>query len=617
VTSSGRRARLAGLGVVACAIGMAAGVGASRVLFVGAGLLGCAIVFWAWRRTSPPARTVLVVALLARAVVFPLPPSLSDDGYRYLWDGYLTIAGVNPYAFVPSDPRLAGVAPEELLAEMNSPRYHSVYPPAAQAVFAVAAAASGGDWRAGWYVLKLLLVLIEGAGILLLVRMVGPGLALLYAWHPLAIMEVAGQGHLEGGLVGPLVLALAALGRGRPISAGAALAVGGWFKLWPFLLLPFTRSQRLGVLAAGAVVAALLALPFMAPYVLPNVGESLLLYSQHFEWNAAPYFLLKTAAWAVAGESLGPHVGGILQAFFLLSLPAVLLITRRRGWTTAQSWLAVAGLFIVTATTVHPWYLLGILVLLPLAAPASRGWTWHVGAWHALAAGSLATYLFYTHGDVSYLAAVWAGWGAWGALMGVAAVVALLPALMRRRGEDKWAWINNHVPAGARILDVGAGEGFVGEAASREGHQVTLADVIDFNRTDLPLLPVRDSRIPVASGGVDVAIVVFVLHHAEDPLALLKEVRRVTTGRVIVIESVAETAWDRWWLPGADRFFNRLRSDGAMRDQEGYLHFRSASGWRTMFGEAGLVSIAEEGRGGVFHRKRLFVLEPAGGTRTR
>ncbi|MGB3753446.1 MAG: glycosyltransferase 87 family protein, partial [Parerythrobacter sp.] len=251
----------------------------------------------AWlRSTTPSIRSVLVGAVLFRLVALPMLPSLSDDGYRYLWDGKVVVeAGVSPYALRPSDPQLRALQGSVEYGRMNSQGYYSVYPPVPQAGFALAAALGTlGDWRVGWWAWKLLMVLAEGVAILLLVRSSGPRLAALYAWSPLAVVEVAGQGHTEALVLLGLALALQ-VGRWSWPAASIGLTLAGGTKLYPFLWLPQAwRREGWRGIAASLCIVGFLAVPISAPGALGHIGESLGLFFGMFDEYAAPYLLLKS-----------------------------------------------------------------------------------------------------------------------------------------------------------------------------------------------------------------------------------------------------------------------------------------------------------------------------------
>ncbi len=111
-----------------------------------------------------------------------------------------------------------------------------------------------------------------------------------------------------------------------------------------------------------------------------------------------------------------------------------------------------------------------------------------------------------------------------------------------------------HIKRTDHVLDIGAGDCRVDELLQRKvGCQVTPVDVEDFNTTSLPLTMFDGTRLPFKDDSFDVSLVIFVLHHAQDPRAVLAEARRVTRRHVIVFEDVNTTTWDRWTFRGFHR----------------------------------------------------------------
>ncbi|MEP0545804.1 MAG: class I SAM-dependent methyltransferase [Rhodothermales bacterium] len=572
------------------------------------------LIGYAWKRDDVTTGEVLFFAALFRLAAFPLLPTLSDDGFRYVWDGWLQLMGLNPYLTIPAEVSSRVMDAPGLLGRLNSTPYYSVYPPSSQLVFLLGSFVGGSSWQSSWFAIKGIFVVIECTGIWALSRMVTARSLLLYAWHPLVLIEIAGQAHTEGGMVGFMLLALYFYRFGRPASAVAALTAAGWFKLYPLLLLPFLlrRAGWRHVWAAGAVTVAL-CFPYAAPSVLSNVAQSLDLYVRLFEFNAGPYFTLKTIGLAGAGADWSKALGPLLRYVFILGTICIFVVDRRSRRPIAWAWLAAVGLLWLTATTVHPWYLLSVLALIPLAIEKGTGPTasFVAAGWLWLSVASLGTYLLYTAGDRPYWMSVVIGWGGAAALWGVALSLLLLPVIMRYRARRKWRRIRPHLQSPARILDLGAGEGYVGEGAAEDpGNVVTLTDVVDFNRTSMPLTLYDGHRLPFEPDAFDVTLLVFVLHHAEEPGEVLREVRRVTKvgGRVAVLESVAENSFDERWLPFADRLANRLRSGGRMSQQEEHLHFKSSAAWRRAFADAGFEVNFESRRGRLLHKQVLFVL---------
>ena len=587
------------LGVLATARPPSDGAG-WRFAFVAVALAGS---WWAWRAVAswrPSTWAVLGLAVVLRAVVFPLGPSLSDDGYRYVWDGVVQVEdGVSPYRHRPSDPALAHRHAEDVFERMNSPDYYSVYPPVSQGVFALGGAAYGAGWRASWWIIKGLTVAAELVGVVLLLRTVGAPAVALYAWHPLSVIEVAGQGHTEGLLVGALGVLVWAVGR-RPALAGAAVAVAGWVKLYPFALVPFVaRRGGWRTLTALLVAATALAAPYADWGSVLRVAESLRLYSGTFDFYSAPYLALKDALYhrvadpgRAAAAALAVGWGALVVALLATHDPS----RRRTLWSTAAVVVGVT----LASSTLHPWHFLGALAVLPLLQFKQPVY------W--LLSCSLITYGTYVWAP-GHSVALWAGWG--GAAV-IAAPLALGP-LMRARARGKWRRVRPFVPAlrpGARVLDLGAGEGYVGDAVAETlGVGVTAVDVVRYGggrrRVDL-----YDGRtLPYETGTFGLTLVAFVLHHADDPVAILREAVRVTNGPVLILETVWRAGWQKGWLQGTDRLLNRLRSGAAMGEET--LDIRSDPEWRRLFERERLTLLRAETFSGL-HPQALYAIEGHG-----
>ena len=146
-------------------------------------------------RSAVPAAGILAVAALLRLLALPLTPSLSDDVYRYLWDGRVAGSGANPYLLTPDDESLAGLR-DDLWNRTAHRDVATVYPPLALGMFAAAAALPEPLLA---YKLALAAVDLAGCALLLaLARRRGNGLAALaYVWNPLLVVEGAGMGHVD------------------------------------------------------------------------------------------------------------------------------------------------------------------------------------------------------------------------------------------------------------------------------------------------------------------------------------------------------------------------------------------------------------------------------------
>jgi len=589
---------------------------------VAAAFAAGALLMLAWKRGAYSAGQVLVLALALRVLFVAVPPVLSDDGFRYVWDGVLQVQeGVNPYRHAPEAPELADLrdAPtyESVYERLNSASYHSVYPPASQIVFAAGwLLYDAFGWRGSFYLINALFAAMEAVVVWLLYRQgTGAGALMLYALHPLVLLEAAGQGHTEAGAALGLVGAVIAARAGRGRTASVLVAGATLFKLYPLILFPFLwRRFRWEGLWPGALTGALFALPYAPGVAWGEVWASLELYVRLFEFNAGPYYALKEAFRLVTGADWSKTLGPALRWVFLVGLPVLYALDARRQWPISKAFFWSVALFVLCATTVHPWYLVPLLALAALRGPA---WPWQ---WLALC--SVGTYLFYApipHAEGVYWAFVVGGWGGAG-LWALGAAWKerrrLIRPLLQWRAHRKARRVMQILPQSLlaqkrplHLLDLGAGEGFVGAALRRRlGATVTLADVGDFSRTDLPQVVYDGRQLPFEDDAFDVVVLYFVLHHAGEPAAVLREALRVARARVVIAESVYESEGQRRLLRFVDRQANRLRCGGAMAEEP--LRFRRAEGWRTLAERLGGTVVQEERRGRFVHRQAFFAVTP-------
>jgi alpha-1,6-mannosyltransferase len=386
-----------------------------------AGLFAVAGAAYAWLlHTRLPLRWGLGAALVFRLLWLPATPALSDDFYRFRWDGLLAGHGHNPFAETPRlllqhPPADSAALPlaelRRLLPHLNSPNYFSVYPPVCQGLYAVAAAAFPTSETGFLLVVRLALLLADtGAAALLLWLLPRAGWparrALAYLLHPLAIVEVAGNVHMEGVVVGFLLLAGALLARRRTPMAAGALALAVATKLLPLLVLPLLARQLrwrrfrwfLAVLA-GVLVGVFL--PFVSWGLLLHIGLSLDLYFQRFEFNASVFYLLRALGNWLVGYDLVGWLGPLLG---LGSAGLTLWLARRAGRPALAAlphWLllTLSGYFAL-ATIVHPWY------LVPLVALSCFSPLRYARVWAGLAVLSYAAYRTPAYTESNWLVAL-------------------------------------------------------------------------------------------------------------------------------------------------------------------------------------------------------------------
>ena len=366
----------AGLLLAGQAGGLAAQLGRDLTAFIVVALLQGAVwaiaVIIVMRNTDlqPALTLVLGTAVLLRLIALATPIFLSDDINRYVWDGRVQAAGINPYRYIPTDPHLAPLRDDAIFPNINRNNYApTIYPPVAQVLFLLAN-------RVGETALavKLTFVAIEVIGIGALVYVLHAtgrprGYILFYAWHPLPVWEIAGSGHVDAAIVAFVVLALAAAVAGRRAWSGAALAAATLVKFFPLVLAPAlwrpAKSNR-GDWRWPAAFLAVIAAAYL-PYI--GVGPRVVGFLPGYvaEENLASgsgFWLLDTLRHAFT-IPLSAYLGLAMTVMAGLAVGALRKSTHSIAglrWATA---LATAAMFF--ASPHYPWYFVCLVALLTIA----------------------------------------------------------------------------------------------------------------------------------------------------------------------------------------------------------------------------------------------------------
>jgi alpha-1,2-mannosyltransferase len=382
------RATEIGLGATLLAeaglLGVAVHSGANRQLRVlaweGAAFATFLVALALLRRTPRPAWVILGGGALLQLVALTARPTTSDDDHRYIWDAKVQLAGMDPYRYPPIASELAPLRDGFLFPSarpcpnlfvdgtcinINHPSAHTVYPPVAQAIFALVRLASfGGRGNS----LPLQVVAAAGAlacAALLARRATRDGRPLwpvaLWAWCPVTAIELGNNGHIDWAAVLLSLVAIEAVRRGMSGRAGALIGAGIATKLYPGLLLaPLARRRPVAMIGAAFAVVA-------ASYVphLFAVGTGVLGYLPGY---------LRADGYDNGGRYR--LIGALLPAPVVTSA-AVLALLGVLAWAWLRSadrdpttaCLVVVGAAMLITTPSYPWY---ALFLLALAAMAGR-----------------------------------------------------------------------------------------------------------------------------------------------------------------------------------------------------------------------------------------------------
>ena len=315
---------------------------------------------------------VLGVALVLRAVAFDpsASPPLTTDTYRYAWDARVQAHGVNPYRYTPAAPALARLRDHEIWPKVNRKTWHTIYPPGAEASFLAARGVFGGGVRATTW----LFLIAEAAGLGLLVVVLvrlraPPERVAVAAWHPLAVSEIAANGHSDALAVLAGALLLFAWSGHRRGLAGAAVGYGALVKLAPLLLLPALarRGRTRFVLVGLALVAA-------GYGVYSSVGTKV--------FGSLFRDLRREDLGSLAWSKLAPYIGRsgaqvLVVAGLLIVVAVVALREHEAVEQVARSALLVLGGMLLSIAYLQPWYAVWLLPFLAVAA--APAWLWLSG----------------------------------------------------------------------------------------------------------------------------------------------------------------------------------------------------------------------------------------------
>jgi alpha-1,6-mannosyltransferase len=323
---------------------------------------------------------ILGVAVLLRLLLLPAPPLTSIDVYRYVWDGRIQGAGFNPFRYVPAAPELLHLRDAVIFPSVDRADYAvTIYPPAAQILFLLATSIHDSVLA-----VKAALVAFEAitvAALVALLRRLGQPVTrvVAYAWHPLAVWEIAGNGHIDGAMTAMMMLGVWLYALGRPLSAAAAAAIGMLFKPFAVLVLPALWRPWNWKLP---LVVALVACAFYLPYLsagrgilgfLPAYASEEGIDSGNAYWIVGVLrLLLGESGWWTAlyiAVALAMLAALALRAGFRQDRPLAVTITDINAMLLAFAFLLSPN---------YPWY---FLMLVPFVALTGSlpGWVLTIG----------------------------------------------------------------------------------------------------------------------------------------------------------------------------------------------------------------------------------------------
>jgi alpha-1,6-mannosyltransferase len=327
--------------------------------------------------------------ILGWAVIFRLsvlwvtPGFLSDDIYRYAWDGLVQQAGINPYHYPPEAPELGFLRDDTIFPMINRKSVLTLYPPGAQLFFRLMAWLCPGQLVA----MKAVVLLADVGSIalllLLLKQLDWPRChILLYAWHPLVIVELGISGHLDGLMLPFVLLAFLCMMHKRSWLVGASLAIATLIKLYPAILLPALYRKE-----GWPMPLAFFGLVGVGYLLYLDAGPQIIGYLPYY---ITPYefynlSLRPILMWLVGRitENPFPYVKGLSAVILVLVMVHCICQSHKTDQQAVQWGVGLVALYLILVSpSVFQWYLVWLLALVTLTqswlTPAWLYWSWSV-----------------------------------------------------------------------------------------------------------------------------------------------------------------------------------------------------------------------------------------------
>ncbi len=318
-----------------------------------------------------------------RAIFILAMPNLSQDFYRFIWDGRMILEGFNPYLFTVEAFMDKGEFPvhqaQELYQGMGAlnASHFTNYPPINQLCFIVAGLFAGKSILGSAIVMRLLIIAADFGtlhfGKKLLKKLKLPVYHIFwYLLNPFIIIELTGNLHFEGVMIFFLIWSIYLLYIGQWHFSAVVLALSISVKLIPLVFLPlffqwFTKRGLIKLVLFYTIVGIstlLLFAPFYSSEFLNNYTETVALWFQNFEFNASFYYIAREIGYTFRGYNEIAVIGKIMALSVILFILIVTFFRRNKTMVELITAMLLAlSFYYFTTTTVHPWYIATLLIL--------------------------------------------------------------------------------------------------------------------------------------------------------------------------------------------------------------------------------------------------------------
>lgn len=297
-------------------------------------------------------KVIIFFAIVFRLIMFFSPPSLSDDVYRYAWEGSIQIEGFNPYQVAPQSELLRNYR-SATWERVNNKDVPAIYPPFMQLFNALTFFLFRSVWGFKLVFIALDLWVFRILFLLLRANQKDPLQVIVYAWNPLVVVEIAGSGHHDVLVVALVLQSLWFYQRSLTYRSLFSLGASILCKWYPLVTVPlFLRKIPLG----RFWVLPLILFTGSLPYALagPHMFSALWHYRQKWRFNGFLY----------QGLSSQLHSEALAELILLILVLSVLAFTLSRKTSLLEQCYWMVGITLLCSPNLFPWYVVWIVPFL-------------------------------------------------------------------------------------------------------------------------------------------------------------------------------------------------------------------------------------------------------------
>ena len=336
------------------------------------------LLLWLWFQNYRSLISIFILGALIRGLFLFYTPELSQDFYRFIWDGNIQILGINPYLYTPDHLiEIIGFPNDKMLykgmGSLSSSNF-SNYPPLSQYLFKIMGYLNRSDLFLPVLSLRIIYLIGEFfiffTGITLLKKInLNPEYIGWYFLNPIIIIEGIGNLHSEAFMLCFTLAAVLFIARNKSILGGLFMSLAIAIKLLPLLIFPvffrYLGIKKFFMFSFSILTFSLILWgPFLEAEMITNYQKTIGLWFTTFEFNGSVFNIIRTIGYEVKGYNIIRKLGEITP-YITIGLVVIFTFLRsnRNLKSVFKSMLFLLSCYFFISTTVHPWYIINLIFL--------------------------------------------------------------------------------------------------------------------------------------------------------------------------------------------------------------------------------------------------------------